>query len=126
MTPKIYYCKHCHNIVLMVEDHLVNPVCCGEKMQLLIANTTDGAIEKHVPDVKIENNLVRVKVGSIPHPMSEEHHIAFIILETNKGHYVHHLNHTGPAETVFALTDDETPINVYEYCNLHGLWVKAI
>ncbi len=126
MKTKIYYCEHCHNMVLMINDSGVNPVCCGEKMKELVANTTDGALEKHVPEVSVNGREVHVKVGSVPHPMTEGHYIDFIILETNKGHHVHHLDHLKPAETIFALADDEEPINVYAYCNLHGLWVKQI
>ena len=82
---KLYKCAHCGNIVEMVEDKGVNPVCCGELMQELNPNTTDAAQEKHVPVVEQEGNKVVVKVGSVEHPMLEEHHIAFIYIETENG-----------------------------------------
>ncbi len=92
----------------------------------LKANSNDAAIEKHVPVVQINGNKVDVKVGSVPHPMSLEHHIAFIVLETNKGIKPSNLDPTSVAKTSFVLTEEEVPLRAYEYCNLHGLWVKEI
>ncbi len=95
-------------------------------MRELKANTTDAAQEKHVPEVSVEGNLVKVKVGSVEHPMTEEHHIAFIYLETENGVTRKDLDHTGKPEAVFALAEGEKPVAVYEYCNLHGLWKKEL
>ena len=95
-------------------------------MRELKANTTDAAQEKHVPEVSVEGNLVKVKVGSVEHPMTEEHHIAFIYLETENGVARKDLDHTGKPEAVFALAEGEKPVAVYEYCNLHGLWKKEL
>ena len=123
---KIFKCNHCGNIFEVVNDAKVVPVCCGEPMRELKANTTDAAQEKHVPEVSVEGNLVKVKVGSVEHPMTEEHHIAFIYLETENGVARKDLDHTGKPEAVFALAEDEKPVAVYEYCNLHGLWKKEL
>lgn len=123
---KLYKCAHCGNIVEMVEDKGVPVVCCGEAMTLLEANTTDAATEKHVPVVEIDGNKVIVKVGSVEHPMMEEHHIAFIMLETNQGIHRKNLNHTGKPEAAFILADGEKAVAAYEYCNLHGFWKAAL
>ncbi|EHO86958.1 hypothetical protein HMPREF0380_00056 [Eubacterium infirmum F0142] len=123
---KIFKCNHCGNIFEVVNDAKVVPVCCGEPMRELKANTTDAAQEKHVPEVSVEGNLVKVKVGSVEHPMTEEHHIAFIYLETENGVARKDLDHTGKPEAVFALAEGEKPVAVYEYCNLHGLWKKEL
>lgn len=123
---KLYKCNHCGNIIAMVEDKGVNPVCCGELMAQLKPNTTDAATEKHVPVVDINGNIVNVKVGSVAHPMMEEHHIAFIILETTAGMQIKNLDHTGAPEAVFALAEDEKVVAAYEYCNLHGFWKVAL
>ena len=123
---KIFKCNHCGNIFEVVNDAKVVPVCCGEPMRELKANTTDAAQEKHVPEVSVEGNLVKVKVGSVEHPMTEEHHIAFIYLETENGVARKDLDHTGKPEAVFALAEGEKPLAVYEYCNLHGLWKKEL
>ena len=123
---KIFKCNHCGNIFEVVNDAKVVPACCGEPMRELKANTTDAAQEKHVPEVSVEGNLVKVKVGSVEHPMTEEHHIAFIYLETENGVARKDLDHTGKPEAVFALAEGEKPVAVYEYCNLHGLWKKEL
>ena len=123
---KIFKCNHCGNIFEVVNDAKVVSVCCGEPMRELKANTTDAAQEKHVPEVSVEGNLVKVKVGSVEHPMTEEHHIAFIYLETENGVARKDLDHTGKPEAVFALAEGEKPVAVYEYCNLHGLWKKEL
>ncbi len=123
---KLYRCAHCGNIVEMVEDKGVKVVCCGEPMQLLNPNTTDAATEKHVPVVEADGNKVVVKVGSVEHPMTEEHHISFIILETDKGVQKKYLNPTGKPEAEFVLADGEKAVAAYEYCNLHGFWKAAL
>ncbi len=123
---RIFKSNHCETIVEVINSCNEVPSCCGEPMRELKANTTDAAQEKHVPEVSIEGNLVKVKVGSVEHPMTEEHHIAFIYLETENGVARKDLNHTGKPEAVFALAEGEKPVAVYEYCNLHGLWKKEL
>ena len=125
-NTKFYICPHCGNIVEMVKDVGVKPVCCGQKMDELVPNTSDGAGEKHVPVVEVNGKEVKVVVGEVAHPMIEEHHIAWIVLHTNKGVQVKYLDHTGAPEAVFALAEGEELIAAYEYCNLHGLWKKEV
>jgi len=117
-----YYCKHCGNIIAHIKDAGVRCVCCGEKMQPLVPNTSDGAGEKHVPVIRVEGNLVTVTVGSVEHPMEEKHYIQWILLETREGRQRKTLAPGGRPEAVFALTDGDSPVAAYEYCNLHGLW----
>ena len=69
---------------------------------------------------------VKVVVGEVAHPMIEEHHIAWIVLHTNKGVQVKYLDHTGAPEAVFALAEGEEVVAAYEYCNLHGLWKTVL
>lgn len=95
-------------------------------MKELVANTTDAATEKHVPVVKVDGNKVAVEVGSTLHPMTPEHLIEWIVLETDKGYTVHHLTADDEPKTAFVLADDEKAVAVYEYCNLHGLWKKEL
>lgn len=123
---KLFKCAHCGNIIEMVEDKGVKVVCCGEPMQLLDPNTTDAATEKHVPVVESDGNKVVVKVGSVEHPMLEEHHISFIILETDKGVQKKYLDPAGKPEAEFVLADGEKAVAAYEYCNLHGFWKAAL
>ncbi len=122
---RFYICEKCGNIVGLVHDGGVPMMCCGQKMKKLEAGVVEASHEKQIPDVSVEGNVVRVSVGSVTHPMSEEHHIAWIYLQTNRGGQRKCLDVTGAPEVVFALAD-ETPVAVYAYCNLHGLWMADI
>ena len=122
---KFYICEHCGNIVGMIHNSGVPMMCCGQKMTKLEAGVVEASHEKHIPVVTVEGNTVRVNVGSVTHPMSEEHHIAWIYLQTNRGGQRKCLAVTGAPEVTFALAD-ETPVAVYAYCNLHGLWKAEI
>ncbi len=90
----------------------------------VIANTTDGAVEKHVPVITIEGNKAHVEVGSVLHPMTEPHHISFIVLVTDNRAELARLDPLGSPMADFVLAENEKVIAAYEYCNLHGLWVK--
>ncbi len=85
MEIRLYRCKHCGNIAIKVIDSGVPMVCCGEKMEELLPASVDASLEKHVPVVEREGNSVTVDVGSVAHPMVEEHYIQFVILETTAG-----------------------------------------
>ena len=122
MMKKLFKCMHCGNIVELLEESGVPVICCGEKMTELVPNTTDAATEKHVPVVEVSGNEVVVKVGSVEHPMLEEHHIAFIVLETNLGTQRKELSPAQAPEAKFALMEGEEVVAAYEWCNLHGLW----
>ena len=122
---RFYICEKCGNIVGLVHDGGVPMMCCGQKMKKLEAGVVEASHEKHIPVVTVEGNIVRVVVGSVTHPMSEEHHIAWVYLQTNRGGQRKCLDVTGAPEVVFALAD-ETPVAVYAYCNLHGLWMAEI
>jgi superoxide reductase len=120
MAVKFYKCRHCGNVVEKVVDSRVPVVCCGEKMEELIPNTVDASNEKHVPVVTLMNeNTIKVEVGSVAHPMLPEHHISFIYVETENGGIK--VNLKEKPEAVIC-TGAEKPVAVYEYCNLHGLW----
>ena len=123
---KFFVCKHCGNMIGLLHDAGVPMMCCGEKMVELVPNTTDAAQEKHVPVATVEGNKVVVNVGSVDHPMVAEHWIQWVYLETDKGGHRKVLNPGEKPNVVFALTEDEKPVAVYEYCNLHGLWVAKL
>lgn len=121
-----YKCNICGNFITFLGNKVATPVCCGEEMKEVIANTEDAAQEKHVPVVTRDENSVKVNVGSVDHPMLEEHYITFIILETNRGYQKADLKPGQAPSAVFALAEGEEPVAAYEYCNLHGLWKAAI
>ena len=122
---KFYICKHCGNIVGLIHNAGVPLVCCGEKMSELVPNTTEAATEKHLPVVEMDGNIVKVSVGSVEHPSTEEHYIAWVYLETAHGGQRKAIKPGDKPEVSFALQDDEL-IAVYAYCNLHGLWVTEV
>lgn len=119
---KVFQCKKCGNMFDTVIDGKVTPVCCGEPMTQLDPNTTDAAGEKHVPVIEQDGNKVVVKVGSVAHPMTEEHLINFIMLETDKGVQRVNLTAQDAPEATFAVCDGEKVLAAYEFCNLHGFW----
>ena len=121
MGIRFFLCKHCGNLVGLIQDAGVGMMCCGEKMAELEANTVDASKEKHVPKIIVSEDTVVVKVGSAPHPMTEAHSIQWIYLETEKGGQRKNLHAGGPVEAVFQVIDD-VPAAVFAYCNLHGLW----
>ena len=123
---KFYVCNHCGNIVQYVKNKGVPVVCCGEKMSELIPGTSDGAAEKHVPEVKVDGNKVTVTVGSVAHPMQDVHYIEWVILETEKGYQKVDLKPDQPPVAEFIVPEGDKPIAAYEYCNLHGLWKAEI
>lgn len=123
---KFYICKHCGNIIGLINNAGVPLVCCGEKMTELVANTTDAAVEKHVPVIKITDNLVTVDIGSVPHPMTEEHYISWVYLQTEKGGQRRTLAPNDKPIAEFALTKDDKLQAAYAYCNLHGLWKAEV
>lgn len=123
---KFFYCKHCGNIVGMIFDSKAPLTCCGEIMQELVPNTVDAAVEKHVPVIKVDGNLVHVEVGSTAHPMIDAHYIEWIYLKTTKGGQRKILHPNDAPSVAFALTGDDKPVAAYAYCNLHGLWMKKL
>lgn len=123
MKMKFYRCEHCGNIIAMVEESGVPVVCCGDNMKEIVANTTDGVSEKHVPVYEIKGNMVHVKIGETEHPMQDEHYIQWIAVETTSGNQRKCLKPGDKPEVCFALCEGDEIIAIYEYCNLHGLWV---
>lgn len=119
---KFYICKHCGNIVEMIEDAGVPVSCCGQSMTELVPGTSDGAAEKHVPVVAVDGNKVTVTVGEVEHPMLDAHYIVWIAIETSKGAQRKMLQPSEAPKAEFLLAEGETLVATYAYCNLHGLW----
>lgn len=125
METKFYRCKHCGNVIQKNVDSGVKVVCCGEPMEELRPQTEDAGMEKHVPEVSWQGeHMLRVKVGSVLHPMSPEHKIAFVAIEGKEGMQISWLTGGEPIAD-FAVGNDK-PVVVYEYCNVHGLWKKKL
>ena len=122
MEQKFYRCSHCGKIIAVVKETGVPVICCGEKMQEIVPNTVDAAQEKHVPVIEVKENLVTVKVGSVTHPMLDEHYIEWISLETKEGNQRKELKPGQKPQAEFMVCPDDEVEAVYAYCNLHGLW----
>lgn len=122
---KFFICKHCGNMAGLIDNKGVPMVCCGEKMTELVPNTVEASTEKHLPAVTVAGDSVSVQVGSAAHPMEAAHHIAFVYVETARGGQRKCLKAGEAPALTFRLADD-TPVAVYAYCNLHGLWKTEI
>lgn len=120
-TVKFYICRTCGNIIRVVNDQRGPLSCCGHPMEELTMNVVDASHEKHIPVYEVKSNMVNVSVGSVMHPMSEEHYIMWIYLETKNGGQIKYLNSDMDATASFILEDDK-PVAIYAYCNLHELW----
>jgi len=157
MSKSLFYrCEKCGNLVLLVKSGGGTLTCCGQEMTQLKANSTDASKEKHVPVLENEGGKIKVTVGSVAHPMTEEHFIEWIALVTDNRTEIVYLKpglepkaeftyFAGDAEIIFTGKNDEivpnceaNPCNfvysdktkgkvtVYAYCNLHGLWESEL
>jgi superoxide reductase len=123
MTKKlgIYKCEHCGNIVEVIHRSGAPLVCCGVNMVLLEEKTADATTEKHVPVYEEAENGIKVKVGSVQHPMEDAHFIEWIEVVAGEKSFKKFLNPGEPAEAVFPVKKDEIT-SIREYCSVHGLW----
>lgn len=118
---QIFRCSVCGNIVEVLNPGHGQLVCCNQPMELLVARRTDVGPEKHVPVIEKTESGVHVKVGEVPHPMEENHHIQWIELVTSEGVCRADLKPGDRAEAEFSV-DPESDFMVRAYCNIHGLW----
>lgn len=121
-NKKFYRCNTCGNLFGVINDSGAVPVCCGNPMESLQANTVDAAVEKHVPVIEKSGDTVTVTVGSVIHPMLDEHYIQWIVI--NQGSLTQRaaLKPGMEPKAIFKVADNDEPITAYEYCSLHGLW----
>lgn len=122
MKQKFYICKHCGNIIAMVRDCGVPVFCCGEKMQDITPGAVEASGEKHTPVYHVKGSTVTVSVGSVEHPMSPEHYIEWICLETKQGVQYRWLTPNAPPQASFSLCEGDEVEAVYAFCNQHSLW----
>jgi len=117
---EVYKCELCGNIVEVVHGGGSNLVCCGQEMTLQTENTVDASKEKHVPVIEVVNGGVKVKVGSVAHPMEEKHYIEWIEIVADGTAYRQFLKPGEAPEAFFPLIPKA--LTAREYCNMHGLW----
>ena len=124
-TLRFFKCKHCGNVIVKLIDKNVRVFCCGEPMEEIFANTIDAATEKHLPIVNVDNGFVNVTIGSVEHPMEQEHFINFIVVQTQENYIISTLRPQQKPQTKVYVGNSKV-VAVYEYCNLHGLWVTKL
>ncbi len=117
---QVYKCEACGNIVEVLHGGGGELVCCGEPMKLQVENTVDAAKEKHVPVIEKVDGGVKVKVGSVAHPMEESHYIEWVEIMADGEAYRQFLNPGEAPEATFCIEAEK--VTAREYCNLHGLW----
>lgn len=129
MKKEFYLCKHCGNLVKLINKGGGTLVCCGESMERLEVNTVDADHEKHIPVIKKINDgdrsILEIEIGAVPHPMIPEHYIDFIYVEYDDGGTLVKLEKEATPIVSLDVTKN-TVIGVYAYCNLHGLWGKDL
>jgi len=117
---EVYKCNVCGNIVEVLHAGPGQLVCCGQPMVCMKENTVDAAKEKHVPVIEKIDGGVKVKVGSVAHPMEEKHYIEWIEIIADGKAYRQFLKPGQTPEATFMVTASD--ITAREYCNIHGLW----
>ncbi len=117
---QVYKCELCGNIVEVLHAGGGQLVCCGKPMSQLEEKTADSSTEKHVPVIEKVAEGIKVKVGSVPHPMEDKHQIQWIELIAGDQVYLEFLSPGAAPEATFAVQADD--VTAREYCNLHGLW----
>jgi len=117
---EIYKCSICGNIVEVLHGGAGELVCCGQPMENLMAKTADEGKEKHVPVIEKIDGGIKVKVGSVPHPMEQKHYIEWIEILADGRAYRQYLNPGEVPEAIFNI--EANAITAREYCNIHGLW----
>jgi superoxide reductase len=117
---QIYKCNMCGNIVELLHGGAGELVCCGKPMELLDEKTADATTEKHVPVIEKIDGGYKVKVGSVPHPMTKEHLIEWIELLADGKAYRQFLEPGAAPEATFHIEGNS--VNAREHCNVHGLW----
>lgn len=116
-----YHCEICGQVVTITLEGSTSLTCCGQPMDLLEAKTSGAGEEKHIPIIVPDGLSTLIKVGEVAHVMTSEHYISFIEVVTKDGK-IGRAQLSDTPEAVFNIKADEIT-EVYEYCNLHGLWV---
>ena len=117
---QVYKCDICGNIVEVIHAGGGQLVCCNQPMNRLDEKSADSALEKHVPVIEKTDAGILVKVGSVPHPMQDEHYIEWIELHADGQVLKRFLNPGETPEALFQVQADT--LTAREYCNVHGLW----
>ncbi len=124
-NQKFFRCKHCGNFIGLINNAGVPMICCGEEMEEVVPNTVEASQEKHIPFITFDGSIMNVQIGSVLHPSTEEHYIDFIYVQTEHGGQRKSIK-PGDASVAEFLFIDDKPIEVFAYCNIHGLWSAKV
>ena len=116
-------CKSCGAMVKVLKDCTCENCgikCCGEEMEILVPNSVEASLEKHIPTYEKVEDEIFVKVN---HPMEKEHYIEWVTLVKDNKEYTVNLYPEQNAECRFKYIPGST---IYAYCNKHGLWKKDV
>ena len=116
---RFYRCPICGNVIGLIDGDMAHVTCCGKSMELMVANTTDASVEKHVPAYELVEDEIVVRVGEVEHPMEKEHYIMWIAQVTDNRTTRVRLFPEQSTETRFPYIKGSV---LYAYCNKHGLW----
>ena len=125
-TPVFYECDNCKIVLEEINGQAGEFSCCGRPMKKMTANTSEGAAEKHLPVVHQNGQEIEVRVGDVFHPMTKEHSIEWVYLETQKGAQRVYLEPDKEPVAKFVLPQDDKAVAAYAFCNLHGFWKTEI
>lgn len=120
---RFYKCPICGNVIGLIEGNADHIMCCGKPMELMTANSTDAAQEKHVPFCERIGDELIIKVGEVEHPMVEDHYIQWVAQVTEDRTTRVRLHPGQATETKFPYIPSST---IFAYCNKHGLWKTTI
>lgn len=126
MKPIFLTCSQCSAVLEVIGGSREKLTVSGSPFEELTPNTSDGAVEKHLPVVERDGCRVTVKVGSVFHPMTPEHSIEWVYLETKKGSQLIRFTPQDEPSATFVLAEGDEPVAAYAYCNLHGFWKTDI
>ena len=125
MKTQVFVCPICGNVIAKLVDSGVVPECCGQPMEYLrpkMQEAEGDLREKHLPDISlVDDSTLRVAIGSVLHPMSKEHLISIIMLESENGLQMRFLSPDNKPTAKFYCGWDK-PTGVYAFCNKHGLY----
>lgn len=118
-----YKCPICNNLIGLIQGDASHITCCGKPMELLVANSSEGATEKHIPVYKKDGDEIVVRVGEVNHPMDEDHYIMWVaVVSDNQTTRVRFYPHQEPVARFKYIPNSV----IYAYCNKHGLWKSNV
>lgn len=126
LNLEFYLCERCGNLVEVLNKGNIEVNCCGTNMKKIIPNTTDGAVEKHVPVILVNDNVLVATVGSVEHPMTEEHYIKSMYVVADNGMLMRKNLKPGEKPEITVDIEGAKKVTVFAYCNLHGVWKEDI